>query len=180
MQGSLSLSQTARCAMSAQGRLALTRSVRLAPRRAGLRMQLAMAAPSSSSLATLRSGTGSMLLGVSHRASFSTSRTNREEESEESKELDSGEQNIHDILTREFQPAHLQVQDVSGEWARTVILLECKTLTASYRGPRRLWLLLRHHHCLVQVQREIHSECSPTRQRGFEGCHCRHSRPSGE
>lgn len=87
-------------------------------------MQLAMAAPSSSSLATLRSGTGSMPLGFSHRAWFSTSRTNREEENEESKELDSGEQNIHDILTREFQPAHLQVQDVSGEWARTMILLQ--------------------------------------------------------
>lgn len=29
--------------------------------------------------------------------------------------MDSGEQDIHDILTKKFQPKQLQVQDVSGE-----------------------------------------------------------------
>lgn len=53
--------------------------------------------------------------------SFSTSIIARQEqastaEEEQQRELDDGEKNIVEILTREFQPAQLQVQDVSGEW----------------------------------------------------------------
>lgn len=36
-------------------------------------------------------------------------------EPQEEQEMNSGEKSIHDILTKEFQPATLQVQDVSGE-----------------------------------------------------------------
>jgi hypothetical protein len=51
------------------------------------------------------------------KAFFSTTRAVRqeaEEGAEEVKEMDDGEKNIWEILTREFQPAHLQVSDVSG------------------------------------------------------------------
>ncbi|PWN94019.1 bola-like protein [Acaromyces ingoldii] len=50
------------------------------------------------------------------RRPFSTSATRRQEaqETEEKTEMDSGEQDIHDILTKKFQPKQLQVQDVSG------------------------------------------------------------------
>lgn len=53
--------------------------------------------------------------GIQSR-NFSSSRPARQddESAEAERELDDGEKNIHDILTREFQPTQLRVQDVSG------------------------------------------------------------------
>jgi stress-induced morphogen len=53
---------------------------------------------------------------------FSTSSNARQaEEQEQEQEMNDGEKNIHDILTREFQPVTLQVQDVSGESSCTFL-----------------------------------------------------------
>ncbi|CAO1629561.1 unnamed protein product [Sympodiomycopsis kandeliae] len=52
-------------------------------------------------------------LSLPHR-SISSSQSRRQEQAEEKKEMSSGEEEIHGLLTKRFNPAHLQVQDVSG------------------------------------------------------------------
>lgn len=49
---------------------------------------------------------------------MSTSAVRRQEDGaqEEKTEMDSGEKDIYDILSKQFQPKQLQVQDVSGEF----------------------------------------------------------------
>lgn len=56
-------------------------------------------------------------LSTKSRMNFSTTPlTRQEEQQEEEKEMDDGEKNIHDILTRTFEPKMLKVSDVSGTY----------------------------------------------------------------
>ena len=103
-------------------------------------------------------------------------------EEEEKKEMDDGEKNIHDILTREFQPAHLEVRDVSGECqARTGISAVIETLlTPHLHSHRWLRLILCNRHRFGTLQRQADSESPSISQRSIERGHCRHSRFTGE
>lgn len=125
MQGSLMLSLCARRAISLESRVALTRAYRVTPGAMGSGMPVALSLRSSPTFATSQpihsNFSPSTSTSSPAKAWFSSSRAvgqAEQEGREEEKEMDDGEKNIFEILTREFQPAQLQVQDVSGECLR--------------------------------------------------------------
>jgi stress-induced morphogen len=112
------LTAGARNAIINESRGPLGRITRLSARAIATRATISPSALSSSQArASLSAGSISNSTPRSSLRAFTRSSARQEEaeKEEEKKELDDGEKNIHDILTREFNPTHLQVSDVSGK-----------------------------------------------------------------
>lgn len=77
----------------------------------------------------------SPLSSTPRRLNFTTTASIRQEEEQQDeegkKEMDDGEKNIYDILTRTFEPKMLQVSDVSGTYSTRSRIIARKLLLKS-------------------------------------------------